>query len=79
MMILKVTKSQGFILSLEDTFLENHKEGEGGKFDHSSPPSRLRDNIYLGEDVVYYVINSFIKESNYCSDVMKKHFNKGLD
>ena len=25
--MLKITKNQGFILSLEDTFLENHKNG----------------------------------------------------
>ena len=34
--------------------------------------------IYLGEDAVYNFINSMIKESKYCSDVMKKHFNKEL-
>ena len=32
----------------------------------------------LGEDAVYKFINSMIKESKYCSDVMKKHFNKEL-
>ena len=31
---------------------------------------------YLGKDVVYNVINCKIEESKYCSDVMKKHFNK---
>ena len=33
---------------------------------------------YLGEDAVYNFINSLIKESKYCSDMMKKHFNKEL-
>ena len=33
---------------------------------------------YLGEDTVYNFINSMIEESKYCSDVMKKHFNKEL-
>ena len=33
---------------------------------------------YLGEDVVYNFINSMIEESKYCSDVLKKHFNKEL-
>ena len=33
---------------------------------------------YLGEDAVYNFISSMIKESKYCSDVMKKHFNKEL-
>ena len=31
---------------------------------------------YLGKEVVYNF--SMIEESNYCSDVMKKHFNKKL-
>ena len=33
---------------------------------------------YLGKDAVYNFINSMIEESKYCSDVMKKHFNKEL-
>ena len=33
---------------------------------------------YLGKDAVYNFISSMIEESNYCSDVMKKHFNKEL-
>ena len=33
---------------------------------------------YLCEDAVYNFINSMVKESKYCSDVMKKHFNKEL-
>ena len=32
--------------------------------------------LYLGEDAVYNFISSMIKESKYCSDVMKKYFNK---
>ena len=35
-------------------------------------------NSYLDHDTVYNVISSMIKESKYCSDVMKKHFNKEL-
>ena len=34
--------------------------------------------IYLGEDAVYNFINNMIEGSKYCSDVMKKHFNKEL-
>ena len=34
---------------------------------------------YLGEDGVYHFISSMIEESKYCSDVMKKHFNKELE
>ena len=33
---------------------------------------------YFGKDAVYNFINSMIGESKYCSDVMKKHFNKEL-
>ena len=33
---------------------------------------------YLGEDAVYNFISCMIEESKYCSDVMKKHFNKEL-
>ena len=33
---------------------------------------------YLGKDSVYNFNNSMIKESNYCSHVIKKHFNKEL-
>ena len=32
----------------------------------------------LGEDAVHNFINSIIKESKYCTDIMKKHFNKEL-
>ena len=35
MIILKVTKNQGFTLSLEDTFLEKPQEGQ---FDPLFPP-----------------------------------------
>ena len=34
--------------------------------------------IYLGKDTVYNFINSIIGESKYCSEVMKKHFNKEI-
>ena len=33
---------------------------------------------YLGKDAVYNCIISMIEESKYCTDVMKKHFNKKL-
>ena len=33
---------------------------------------------YLGEDTVYNFINSMIEESKYCSDLIKKYFNKEL-
>ena len=33
---------------------------------------------YVGEDCVYNFSNSMIEESKYCSNVMKKHFNKEL-
>ena len=31
---------------------------------------------YLDEDSFYNFINSMVEESKYCSEVMKKHFNK---
>ena len=31
---------------------------------------------YLGKNAVYNFINSMIEESKYCSEVIKKHFNK---
>ena len=37
---------------------------------------RKRFKTYLGENSVQNFINSMIKESKYCSEVMKKHFNK---
>ena len=33
---------------------------------------------YVGKYAVNNFINSMIQESKYCSDVMKKHFNKEL-
>ena len=33
---------------------------------------------HIGEDAAYNFINSIVKESKYCSEVMKKHFNKKL-
>ena len=33
---------------------------------------------YLGKDAANNFISSIIKESKYCSEVMKKHFNKEL-
>ena len=31
---------------------------------------------YVGQDVFYNFTNSVIEERKYCSEVMKKHFNK---
>ena len=33
---------------------------------------------YFGEDAVYSLSNSTIGESKYCTDMMKKHFNRKL-
>ena len=35
-------------------------------------------NTYLSEDSVYSFINSMVKKTKYCSDVIKNHFNKEL-
>ena len=34
--------------------------------------------IYLGKDAVYNFLNIMTRETKYCSDVIKKHFNKKL-
>ena len=34
---------------------------------------------YFGKDAVYNFIGSMTEESKYCSDVMKKHFNKDFE
>ena len=39
MIILKVTKNQGFTLSLEDSFMENQSGGGGGQNDTPTHPS----------------------------------------
>ena len=31
---------------------------------------------YIGKDTIYNFISSMIEESKYCSDMMKRHFNK---
>ena len=33
---------------------------------------------YLDEDAVYNFINSMMEESNLCTDIMNKHFNKEI-
>ena len=33
---------------------------------------------YLGKVAAYNFINNIIKESNYCTDIMEKHFKKEL-
>ena len=51
MIILKVTKKQGFTLSLENTLLEKQQEGGGGQIDPSQlfkgKPLPLTDNDFL--------------------------------
>ena len=42
--------------------------------DKFSKPSKS----YLGKYVVYNFISSMIEETKYCSDLIKKHFNKEL-
>ena len=78
------------ILMLENNEKQNPSESDTSKYqkhvacsfshklvcvdDKFSKPFKL----YLGEDAVYNFINSMIEESEYCIDVMKKHFNKML-
>ena len=51
MIILKVTKKQGFTLSLENTLLGKQQEGGGGQIDPSQlfkgKPLPLTDNEFL--------------------------------
>ena len=42
--------------------------------DKSSKPFKW----YLGQNAIYNFLSSIIEESKYCSDVMKKNFNKEL-
>ena len=42
MIILKVTKNQGFTLSLEDSFMENQSGGGGGAKRHPHTPQSLK-------------------------------------
>ena len=35
-------------------------------------------NTYLGKNAIHNFINSMIRESKYCSDAMKEHFNEEL-
>ena len=37
MIILKVTKNQGYTLSIEDKFFEKHHRGRGGQIDPLQP------------------------------------------
>ena len=78
------------ILASEDTGKQNLDESYTNKYqkhvacsygynlvwvdDKFSKPFRS----YLGEDTVYYFINTMVKKSKYCINVMKKLFNKKL-
>ena len=78
------------ILVPEDNVKQNPKESYTNKYqkhvscsyvyklvcvnDKFSKPSKS----YFGKNAVYNFIGSMIVESKYCSDVMKKHFNKEL-
>ena len=66
--ILRVTKNQGFTLSLKDTFFEKPQAGGGDQFD---PPSsrhiRLKDRVPYGlvSGVVYEYMCSRCNYSYY--------------
>ena len=78
------------ILMPEDSGKQNLKESYISKYQKHIPCSYgyklvcLDDKFskpfktYLGKDEVYNFINNMIEESKYCSDLMKKHFNKKL-
>ena len=78
------------ILVPEDNGKENIKEYYTNKYQKHIASSygyklvwvddtfSMRFKTYLGKDAVYNFINSMIKESKYCSNMMKKGFNKEL-
>ena len=78
------------ILAPEDNGKQNPEEPYKNKYQKHVASSygykliRVDDRLsnpfksYLGEDAVYNVINSMIKESKFCTDVMKKKINKEL-
>ena len=76
------------IIVLEDNGKQNPNESYTNKYQKHAACSygckfvcgndKLSKPIksYLGKDAVYNFISSMIEESKYCSEVMKKHFNK---
>ena len=67
MIILKVTKKQGFTLSLEDTFFE--KPQEGGQIDR---PSRFRVKKYIMLDKIC-ISPSMCLENGYIRLVLRDY------
>ena len=70
---------------MEPTLFQKSASKIAGLQVHATPPSlNVDDEISkpfkpcLWEDAVDSFISSMIEESKYCSDVMKKHFNKEL-
>ena len=88
--IMRKIKSLFLILVSEDNGKKNPKEFYTNKYQKHIACSYgyklvcVDDKIdesfktYLGKDSVYNFINNMIKESKYCSDVMKKHFSNEL-
>ena len=74
----------------EDKVKQNPEESCRSKYQKNSPSSYgyklvcVNDKFSepfqtdLGKDTMYHFINNMIEENNFCSDVMKKHFNKEL-
>ena len=74
------------ILVLEDSEKQNPKESYINKYQKYIACSYgyklvCADDKFSkswGKDEVYKFINNMVEESKYCSEVMKKHFNKEL-
>ena len=64
-------------ISLILTNIKKHN-ANGCKLVYVDDKFRKPFNSHLGEGTVYNFINSMVEESQHCSDVMKKHFNKEL-
>ena len=39
---------------------------------------KMPKKSYLGKDSLYNFMNSIVEESEYCTEVLEKHFNKKM-
>ena len=72
------------ILALENNGKQNPEESCSSKYQKHKlvcvdDKFNKHFKTYLGKDTIYNFINSIIKESKYCSDLMKKHFKRTCD
>ena len=65
------------ILAVENNGKQNPDKFYTNKYQKNSACNKSFKS-YVREDDVYNFVNDMIEESNYCTDIMKKHFNKEL-